>query len=187
MAPPYNSSPDVSVQSNPNEHISTILSEVKSAFERGLSGPAFQGGKFVVRSDVVRIWKERDRFTRLTFQIMRRYSWCSPGVATLLEEKYIKIISTLAYIRWDRWDLFASRFLTHPSSEQSCDDSALPFSDSDWLANPSFLGDYGFEFYNNQWIFIPIVIPFRQTRICRVEERLPFLHDPVPVVRTMKA
>jgi hypothetical protein len=165
------------VSHNLNEQIDSVLGEVKAAFARGLRGPASQASKFVTRYDINAIWHERDRFHRLIFQLQNRYKWCIPRVATTLKAKYVKIISILATIKWNKWEMFDAIFL----NQRDRDDDALPFQDGNLLAHDSFLGDDGFDFFNYQWVFLPIVVPFRQKRVCEAEERLPFLYDPRPI------
>ncbi|KAF1349798.1 kinase-like domain-containing protein [Delphinella strobiligena] len=133
-----------------------------------------QGTKdmFVKEADLKRVWNEvpaGQQQSRLGLLVRNLYD-LPPDDATAatwlssLEHRFLKVISILVHISWDKWKDFLQIFVgdtfdpTTPN-QKSRADSDLPFADRTTLTSDNFLGPrYGLTFYEFQYIFIPIKI-----------------------------
>jgi hypothetical protein len=129
---------------------------------------------FVAQRSLRDIWSS-DRLRGF----LRIFSYI-PGDEALrsIRKNLLKILSILVAIRWSEWTKFSLAFLKRVEDPQNDrTDKSLPFP-LEVLESDSFLGnEWGGDFFNMQYTFIPIVVEQGETREYPSWRRLPFIQS----------
>jgi hypothetical protein len=91
------------------------------------------------------------------------------------EKELLKVVSILVYIHWKRWSDFRAIFFDESGSPRiDRTDNALPFT-LEALEKPHFLSNYANLFYDNQYVFLPILIKEDRDLVVEHNYRLPII------------
>jgi serine/threonine protein kinase len=129
--------------------------------------------KFISRDCLDQIWSNND---------LRDYVLgLGIGDWSFIEGNLIKTLSILAWIHWDEWSQLAQIFASHTDSNNVPDrlDKDLPYEDNALLARTDFLSDSYFagRFYEDQFIFLPVVLIENRDLEFPRDRRLPFVSE----------
>jgi hypothetical protein len=121
--------------------------------------------RFVCEDDIRRIWSS----VRIA-GIAKGLKW--PKSQEDVEKSYRKVLSTLVWIHWDKWESFGDIFLNSPNRS----DDNIPIEDVGFLESDSFAND----FMSSQYIFKPVVLAEDDRTVTSYSKytehhRLPFL------------
>jgi hypothetical protein len=99
------------------------------------------------------------------------------GDLNYIWENLLNILSILVLIRWKEWHIFPHIFLEGMRDREGPRlDKSIPFS-LDYLLDESFLGDMGQAFYNQQYVFKPIMVEGGTAGEYPGWKRLPFIQS----------
>jgi hypothetical protein len=149
-----------------------VHDDLWSALKNRDSGPK----RFVCYADLNRIWD----YSRVIVPLAQDLDWCDQASLSQAKENFLRVMSTLVWIGWDRWDEFGFLFLHHENTRgvRNRTDKDLPFKDTSFLHTDPLR----ISFKDEQYIFNTIVIieddPEEESEYVEYsdKDRLPFAY-----------
>jgi hypothetical protein len=129
--------------------------QVKNEVTDGLWGALKNKDKehlrFICAHDIEQIWT----LPRIA-QLSNGLNWATPELQARAQKHFVKIMSTLIWIKWDYWDEFGRLFLEHRDTGRYPDrtDKHLPLRDTSFLQTEELRTN----FRDQQYLFIPVII-----------------------------
>lgn len=133
--------------------------------------------RFVCYADLNRIWDH----SRVILPLAQGLDWCDEPSLSQAKKNFLRVMSTLVWIGWDRWDEFGFLFLHHVNARgvRNRRDEDLPFKDTSFLHTDPLR----ISFKDDQYIFNPMVIveddPEEESEYVEYsdKDRLPFAYS----------
>lgn len=128
-----------------------IESEVKQCIWEALKNKDKEHLRFICAHDIEQIWT----LPRIA-QLSKGSNWSTHELQTRAQKHFVKIMSTLIWIKWDYWDEFGRLFLEHRDADSYLDrtDKQLPLQDTSFLQTEELQT----IFRDQQYLFNPVVI-----------------------------
>jgi hypothetical protein len=150
-----------------------VRDDLWSALKNRDSGPK----RFVCYADLNRIWD----YSRIIVPLAQGLDWCDQASLSQAKENFLRVMSTLVWIGWDRWDEFGFLFLHHVNARgvRNRRDEDLPFKDTSFLRTDPLR----ISFKDEQYIFNPTAIveddPEEESEYVEYsdKDRLPFAYS----------
>lgn len=138
-----------------NSKISAFLRQhrIREKIKNAIYNKGIYGKEFVSETDLHTIWDYRlQDFLGVLGKTL------DDDDLLYIRENLLKILSILVAIGWSEWHRFYNVFLEPMKDHRrSRLDKSIPF-DLDVLEHRSFLGDWGRNFRDNQYMFYPIMV-----------------------------
>lgn len=134
---------------------------------------------FITRDSLATVWTD-ECLTKFVEIVKPAYHKRSiPLILSLIREEFLRTISILVYIKWDKWEKFGEIFLNHVDgkgekdrSDERIRDYTLPILEDTTFLGPPWAG----FFIENRYMFLPIAL--KEGENMNFEEshwRLPFV------------
>jgi len=127
---------------DPKELRQKIVLEIREALWKVAKNKE-QHLQFICEEDVKKIWTSR-RIEQLSWAL----EWGKRDMHDRAPSDFLKVLSTLVWIYWDRWEDFGNLFLKRHDRS----DNDLPLSNTSFFQNERLQS----TFEQSQYIFIPV-------------------------------